>query len=68
MKIDLREKRHNLGMSLDAMSEATGIPKSTLDRIERGVSEPVPGTKLKLAQFHELEVTEIWPVDEKAGV
>ncbi len=67
MTVDLRAERLNRGLSLAALAEQTGVPKSTLARVESGQAEPVPETKLALADFYGYKVTDIWPVDEKAA-
>lgn len=66
MRLDLKTERLNRGLSLAALSEETGIPKSTLARIETTDIEPAPKTKLALASFYGFEVVELWPVVEKA--
>ncbi|MBN8867527.1 MAG: helix-turn-helix transcriptional regulator [Solirubrobacterales bacterium] len=65
--IDLRKERMDRGLSLDQLSEKIDVPRNTIARVERG-TEPVPQTKLKIADFYGHKVTDIWPVDEKAAV
>lgn len=66
MTFDFKAERHNRGLSLDALSEKTAIPKSTLARIERGVV-PAVSTQFKLATYYGKTVTEIWPLEDVAA-
>lgn len=66
MSVDLKAERLNRGLTLDALSAETDVPKSTLARMEGGVS-PRPAVRLKIASYYGYEVTEIWPVEQKAA-
>lgn len=66
MTIDLRSERLNRGLSLDALSNEVGVPKSTLARIEQGVT-PRPLVQFKVASYYGYRVTDVWPVDEGAA-
>lgn len=59
--VDLRRERIDRGLSLDQLSEQCGVPKNTLSRVEHG-AEPVPATKLKIANFYGCRASDIWPV------
>lgn len=65
--LNLKAERMNRGLSLAALSEQIDVPKSTLARIEATGTEPAPRTKLAIARFLGREVTDIWPVEEKAA-
>lgn len=65
MSVDLKAERLNRGLSLDALSEKTGIPKSTLARIENSGSLPSARTGFAIAEFYGCKVTDIWPVDRE---
>lgn len=65
MTVDLKAERLNRGLTLDALSAETDVPKSTLARMEGGV-RPRPAVRLKVANFYGYEVTEIWPVEKEA--
>lgn len=68
MSFDLRRARLDLGKTLDELAEATGVPKATLGRAERGETEPRPGAKHAIAAYYtaelgrEISSTDIWPV------
>ncbi|GAB2794528.1 helix-turn-helix domain-containing protein [Streptomyces daliensis] len=57
----LRELRRRRGTTLTALSEATGIPVSTLSRLESGQRRPGLELLLPLARVHQV------PVDELIG-
>ena len=67
MRLDLKAERMNRGLSLAALSEKTGVPTSTLARIETTDIEPAPKTKLALASFYGFEVVELWPVEQESA-
>lgn len=52
--IDLRDLREQQGLTRDAVSERAGISRSTLSRLELGLSVPTIETLLKLANSFEL--------------
>lgn len=66
MKVDLRAERHNRGLTLDALAEKTGLPKSTLARVEQG-TVPSVTTQFTLASFYGYKVTEVWPLEDVAA-
>jgi transcriptional regulator with XRE-family HTH domain len=67
VRVDLKAERLNRGLSLDALSEAIGVPKSTLARAESGGPQPNARNAFALADFYGFKVTEIWPLPEKAS-
>jgi transcriptional regulator with XRE-family HTH domain len=68
VSVDLKAERLNRGLSLDALAEATGVPKSTLARAENGGPQPKASNAYALADFYGYKVTDIWPLDQKARV
>jgi transcriptional regulator with XRE-family HTH domain len=54
----------NRGLTLRGLAEAIDVPKSTLDRAEKGIEPRSPQHKLALASFYGFAVTEIWPTVE----
>jgi transcriptional regulator with XRE-family HTH domain len=66
MSVDLKSERLNRGLSLDALAARTGVPKSTLARVEGG-GVPNARTAFAIAEFFGYKVTEIWPVEEAAA-
>jgi transcriptional regulator with XRE-family HTH domain len=57
----LQEVRKKRGVTLSALSEATGISKSTLSRLETGQRKPSLELLLPIAQAHQV------PLDELVG-
>ncbi|MEU2179605.1 helix-turn-helix domain-containing protein [Streptomyces thermolilacinus] len=57
----LRELRRRRGVTLAALSEATGISRSTLSRLETGQRRPTLELLLPLSQAHQV------PLDELVG-
>lgn len=57
----LRRVRAERGVTLSALSEATGISKSTLSRLESGLRRPSLELLLPIAQAHQV------PLDELVG-
>lgn len=62
---ELRAARVNRGLSLDQLSDETGVPKTTLARVERG-SVPNPSTQKKIADFYDVQPTDLWPIEMAA--
>jgi transcriptional regulator with XRE-family HTH domain len=52
--IDLRDLREQQGLTRDAVSARAGISRSTLSRLESGLSVPTIETLLKLANSLDL--------------
>lgn len=55
----LRELRKRRGATLTALSEATGIPISTLSRLESGHRKPGLELLLPLARAHQVSIDEL---------
>jgi transcriptional regulator with XRE-family HTH domain len=52
--------RRQRGLSLAAMEEKTGITKSSLSKVERGVTTPSIATVLKIAKAFGVEVAQLF--------
>lgn len=59
--IDLLAERLDRGLTLDALAEETGVPKTTLARVERRECVPRPSAQLKIASFFGYTPTKVWP-------
>lgn len=57
---DFRRMR---GMSLDDLSEASGLSKSTLSELERGMTRPMLDSARRIASALDAYEHEIWPED-----
>jgi transcriptional regulator with XRE-family HTH domain len=58
----IKERRHELGFSLNHLADATGLHKSFLSRIESGaVRQPASDSLRRIAAALELPETELWP-------
>lgn len=55
----LRAFRRQNELSLDALSEKTGLTKSYLSKVERGLSEPSISTVLKLAKAYQIGIAQL---------
>jgi transcriptional regulator with XRE-family HTH domain len=66
MTASLTEARLNRGLSLRGAAQAIGIARATLERAERGGSVH-PGSAKQIADFYDVQVTDIWPVSPKAA-
>jgi DNA-binding XRE family transcriptional regulator len=62
MTIDLERERLNRGLSLNGMAAEIPIARNTLKRAEAGKSVH-PSSALKIAEFLDVQVTDIWPID-----
>lgn len=64
----LRGERMNRGKSLREAAKEIGKPVTVdiLSRAESG-ARPHPGAAKAIADFYELQVTDIWPVDEEVA-
>lgn len=49
MQNKMKKYRKELGMTLDQLSDKSGVAKSTLSMIERGETEPMLSTAYKIA-------------------
>lgn len=66
MTVDLRAERLKKGLSLDQLSVAIDVPKTTLARMEQGTT-PRPEVRVKVANFYGLDLFSLWPLPEKAS-
>lgn len=57
----VKKVRLRQGMTLENLSEASGVPVSTLSDIERG-AEPRVGTAIAIAQALNTTVERLWAV------
>jgi lambda repressor-like predicted transcriptional regulator len=64
-RVDLKAERINRGLSLDALSEETGVPKATLARAERREGVPTARVQHAIATYFNKQPTEIWPLDDE---
>lgn len=55
----LRALRRQYELSLDQLAQRTGLTKSYLSKVERGLSEPSISTVLKLAQAYDIGVARL---------
>lgn len=65
--MNLRAERLNRGLSLTAAAEVMSVPLNVLSRAEAGEGMPHPSNAKKIADFYEVKVTDIWPVQEVAA-
>ncbi|MFE3192556.1 helix-turn-helix domain-containing protein [Nocardia sp. NPDC059240] len=56
----LRSHRRRAGLSLDALAERTGLTKSYLSKIERGLSTPSIAVALRIAHVLEADVAQLF--------
>lgn len=63
MKIKIKEIRENKNMTLLELSEKTGISKSHLNYIERGIKEPTLSVLVKIALALEVDEKDLYEVD-----
>lgn len=58
----VKERRLELGMTLAQLSEASGVPISTLSEIEEKGREPRVLTAVHIARALMRDVDELWPM------
>ncbi|MFH6568136.1 MULTISPECIES: helix-turn-helix domain-containing protein [Pseudomonas] len=63
MSIRLKLLRKKLGMSLEALAEKSGMTKSYLSKVERGLNTPSIAAALKLAKALNVKVEELFSED-----
>ena len=63
MSTRLKPLRKRLGFTLDALAEETGLTKSYLSKVERGLSTPSVATALKIAGALDVNVEELFSDD-----
>lgn len=66
MSVNLTAERLNRGLSIRQAAKAIGVTAPTLQRAETGEGVH-PGNALKIADFYDCKVTDIWPVEEQAA-
>ncbi|MFV3291446.1 helix-turn-helix domain-containing protein [Pseudomonas sp. NY11955] len=66
MSIRLKLLRKKLGMTLEMLAEKTGMTKSYLSKVERGLNTPSIAAALKLARALNVNVEELF-AEEQAG-
>ena len=57
--------RHSFGISQQALSERSGIPRSSIANYETRVTEPGPDVAERLAAALGLSVAEVFPPDQE---
>ena len=64
MYIRLKLLRKKLGVTLEALAEKSGMTKSYLSKVERGLNTPSIATALKLAKALNVKVEELFSEDK----
>jgi len=64
--VNLAAERLNRGLSLPKAAALIGVARGTLMRAERGEGVQAESAK-RIADFYEVQVTDIWPVEERAA-
>ena len=57
---NVKERRKELGMTLEQLSQESGVPVSTLSDVERGI-EPKVKTAQRIAHALGRSVDDLWP-------
>ncbi|WP_028694044.1 helix-turn-helix domain-containing protein [Pseudomonas cremoricolorata] len=60
MSVQLRVLRKKMGMTLEQLAEQTGLTKSYLSKVERGLSSPSIAVALKLAKALNAQAEELF--------
>ncbi|TEA78830.1 helix-turn-helix domain-containing protein [Allopusillimonas ginsengisoli] len=63
----LKALRRQQRLSLDQLAQRSGLTKSYLSKLERGVSEPSISTVLKLAEAYGIGISELMGIGEEGG-
>mgnify|MGYP002040807840 CR=1 FL=1 len=63
MSIRLKLLRKKLGVTLEALAEKSGMTKSYLSKVERGLNTPSIAAALKLAKALNVKVEELFAED-----
>jgi transcriptional regulator with XRE-family HTH domain len=61
--LTIREERHRRSLTLDQLSQSTGLSKSFLSQIERGLSQPSMASLKKLAYVFRMSVVDLFIKD-----
>ncbi len=56
----LRSHRRRAGLTLEALAEDTGLTKSYLSKVERGISTPSIAVALKIARALDADVSQLF--------
>lgn len=64
--LNFERERLNRGLSQSKIAKEIGISKSAWGRLENGESVG-PRNALKVAEYFDLTVTELWPIQSKAA-
>jgi putative transcriptional regulator len=64
MKSDVRRLRIDKGMSQQALGEALGVSRQTVNAIEQGKYDPSLPLAIRLARYFGLTVEEVFHADE----
>lgn len=67
MNANLRDLRRDRGLTLERAAEQMGISRAALSLIELGRVTPTPPVALRVAQFYELKVSDVWPSAPSEG-
>lgn len=63
---ELRIARINRGISIRGLARELGVPEQSIRRLEGGIGISLPYAK-KIADWHEVQVTDILPVEPRAA-
>jgi transcriptional regulator with XRE-family HTH domain len=66
MSFTLKRLRHEAGLTLEALAQASGLTRSYVSKIERGLSAPSVGVALKLAQALDVPVERLFGASSAA--
>lgn len=67
MKFKIAERRKALGLSKSKLAELVGVHRSTIGRIEKGITFPSTPVLHKLADVLEMDPKDLIIVEEKGG-
>lgn len=65
--LQLRRYRVNAGLTPEDLGHKVGLSGMTVRRLENGVGSPTVRTKFLIAKELGLDVTDIWPLRERAA-
>jgi transcriptional regulator with XRE-family HTH domain len=67
MQAALREWRKRQGWTLADVAGLTGLSRSYLSRVERGLRDPTPPVKILVARSLGAPVADLFPVEREAA-
>lgn len=67
MALSLQELRLNAGLSTRELGDAVGISHVTVANAEKSGRRPQPQTAKKLADYFDVQVIDLWPVEERSA-